>query len=342
MIPQGAGQVTITIGRREFVRALGGAAAASVLGPLAARAQQPGMPVIGFLLAARQNDTDLLADLQQGLRETGFIEGRNFATEIRSAEGQYDRLPALAADLVRRRVAVIFATGTAAAPLAAKAATATIPIVFAIGTDPVKFGLVASLSRPGGNVTGVAFSSNMLGPKRLELLREMLPKAAVIAFLVNPDNPNAESDAADMQAAGQAIGVRIVVVRAGSERDLVPAFATIVKQRADGLIVNTDIFLSARSAVINALSLRDAIPTMVSGRGGALDGALVSYAGGNNSVLVRQAGIYVGRILKGEKPADLPIQQTTKFDLIVNLKTAKALGLTVPESFLLRADEVIE
>jgi putative ABC transport system substrate-binding protein len=324
--------------RRQFITLLGAAAT----WPLAARGQQPGLPVVGFLLAARQNDTSLLADLQQGLRDAGFVEGRNFATEIRSADGQYERLPALAADLVRRRVAVIFATGTAASPLAAKAATATIPIVFAIGTDPVKFGLVASLSRPESNVTGVTFSSNMLGPKRLELLRELLPKAAVIAFLVNPDNPNAESDASDMQAAGQAIGVRILVVRARSESELVTAFATMVKERADGLIVNTDIFFSARTAVINALSLRDAIPTMISANGGVSDGALVSYAGSNNSALVHQAGIYVGRILKGEKPADLPVQQTTKFDLVVNLKTAKALGLTIPESFLLRADEVIE
>jgi putative ABC transport system substrate-binding protein len=327
-----------SIKRREFILALGGAAA----WPLAARAQQPAMPVVGFLVSAtRQGYARVVDEIQRGLKDAGFVEGRNLEIEYRYADEQYDRLPALAADLVRRNVAAIISTGSVISPLAAKAATVTIPVVFAMGSDPVKFGLVANLSRPGGNLTGVTFHNSLLAPKRLQLLREMLPNTAVVAMLVNPNNPNAEPDAAEMQAAARVIGVEIAIVHARSERDFDPAFAAIARQRADALIVHIDALFQSRVKQIVALAERQGVPTMGPGRPFTTAGGLISY-GTDVAPLHRQAGIYVGRILKGEKPADLPVQLPTKFEMVINLKTAKALGLTISESFLLRADELLE
>jgi putative ABC transport system substrate-binding protein len=327
--------------RRQFITLLGGAAA----WPLAARAQQSAMPVIGFLVSgSAEGYASILAPVRQGLSETGYIEGRNVAIEYRYADEQYDRLPALAADLVRQRVAVIFASGSVLPALAAKAATATIPIVFANGSDPVTLGLVASLSRPGSNATGVSFSATELASKKLELLHELVPRATLVALLVNPRNPNAESSIADTQAAAKVLGVKLLVVNAVSASDLDAAFATIVQQRADALVVGTDPLFNGprRTQQLITLAAVRAVPTMFSGgRDVVAAGGLISY-GTDSNVLLRQAGVYIGRILKGEKPADLPVMQPTKFELFINLKTAKALGLTIPESFLLRADEVIE
>jgi putative tryptophan/tyrosine transport system substrate-binding protein len=318
--------------RRDFITLLGGAAA----WPVAARAQQP-MPVVGFLISARQQ----VDEVQVALKDAGFVEGRNLAIEYRNADEQYNRLPALAADLVRRKVAVIFSTGSVISPLAAKAATTTIPIVFAMGSDPVKFGLVASLSRPGGNLTGVTYHNSLLAPKRLQLLREMLPKVAVVAMLVNPSNPNAEPDAAEMQAAARVVGVDIAIVSARSEHDFDPAFDTIAQRRADALIVHIDALFQGRVGRIVALAARHAVPAVYAWRGYVVAGGLMSY-GTDIGPLQRQAGIYVGRILKGEKPTDLPVVQPTRFELVINLKTAKALGLEIPPKLLALADEVIE
>jgi putative tryptophan/tyrosine transport system substrate-binding protein len=318
--------------RRDFITLLGGAAA----WPLAARAQQP-MPVVGFLISARQQ----VDEVQVALKDAGFVEGRNLAIEYRNADEQYNRLPALAADLVRRKVAVIFSTGSVISPLAAKAATTTIPIVFAMGSDPVKFGLVASLSRPGGNLTGVTYHNSLLAPKRLQLLREMLPKVAVVAMLVNPSNPNAEPDAAEMQAAARVVGVDIAIVNARSEDDFDPAFDSIAQRRADALIVHIDALFQGRVGRIVALAARHAVPAVYAWRGYVVAGGLMSY-GTDIGPLQRQAGIYVGRILKGEKPTDLPVVQPTRFELVINLKTAKALGLEIPPKLLALADEVIE
>jgi putative tryptophan/tyrosine transport system substrate-binding protein len=320
------------VNRREFIALLGGAAA----WPLAARAQQS-MPVVGFLISARQQ----VDEVQVALKDAGFVEGRNLAIEYRNADEQYNRLPALAADLVRRKVAVIFSTGSVISPLAAKAATTTIPIVFAMGSDPVKFGLVASLSRPGGNLTGVTYHNSLLAPKRLQLLREMLPKVAVVAMLVNPSNPNAEPDAAEMQAAARVVGVDIAIVNARSEDDFDPAFDTIAQRRADALIVHIDALFQGRVGRIVALAARHAVPAVYAWRGYVVAGGLMSY-GTDIGPLQRQAGIYVGRILKGEKPTDLPVVQPTRFELVINLKTAKALGLEIPPKLLALADEVIE
>jgi putative tryptophan/tyrosine transport system substrate-binding protein len=320
-------------GRRKFLATLGGAAAAW---PLASHAQQP-MPVVGFLISARQQ----VDEVQVALKDAGFVEGRNLAIEYRNADEQYNRLPALAADLVRRKVAVIFSTGSVISPLAAKAATTTIPIVFAMGSDPVKFGLVASLSRPGGNLTGVTYHNSLLAPKRLQLLREMLPKVAVVAMLVNPSNPNAEPDAAEMQAAARVVGVDIAIVNARSEHDFDPAFDTIAQRRADALIVHIDALFQGRVGRIVALAARHAVPAVYAWRGYVVAGGLMSY-GTDIGPLQRQAGIYVGRILKGEKPTDLPVVQPTRFELVINLKTAKALGLEIPPKLLALADEVIE
>jgi ABC-type uncharacterized transport system substrate-binding protein len=331
--------MTVTIGRRELLATLGGAAAAW---PLAAYAQQP-TPVTGFLASASADGyAYVLPWVREGLSLTGYVEGRNLAIEYRWADYQFDRLPALAADLVKRPVAVIFATGGVVSAIAAKSATTTIPIVFAQGSDPIRYGLVAGLNRPGGNVTGVTFYNSALGPKRIGLLREVVPKATVIGVLINPNNPSAIPDTMEeMQDAGRSIGVTIEVVQAGSDRELDDAFAKAVQLRADAPIVHIDALFQARDKQVVALAAKYAIPTMYSTRQFTRLGGLISY-GTEPADVYRQAGAYAGRILRGEKPADLPVLQPTKFELVVNLRTAKALGLKIPESFLLLADEVIE
>jgi len=331
--------MTVTIGRRELLVALGGAA---VAWPLAARAQQPTMPVIGFLHAASPSDwTPSLAGFRQGLRETGYIEGQNLAIEYRWAEGHYNRLPELAADLVRRQVTVIFASPIPAA-LPAKAATRTIPIVFAIGSDPVKFGLVDSFNRPGANITGVSWLGGpTLTAKRLELLHELVPSATLIAVIVNPNNPAAEADGREMQAAANTIGLQLHLLKASTESEIDTAFASIVERRAGALLVATDGFLLGRCKQLADLATRHALPAVYSYRQCAVAGGLMSYDA-SLSDANHQAGIYVGRILKGAKPADLPVQQSAKVELVVNLKTASALGITVPLPLIGRADEVIE
>jgi putative ABC transport system substrate-binding protein len=323
--------------RREFITLIGGAAAAW---PLAARAQQPAMPVVGFLGtdAPELRERRLLA-FRNGLSEAGYDEGRNVTIEFRWAEGQYDRLASLAADLVQRRVSVIVANGPAA--IASKAATTIIPIVFVAGFDPVKLGLVASLSRPGGNVTGVSLLNSELASKRLALLHELIPTATIIALLVNPANPNAESLSQDTQAAARTLGLELHVLHASSERDFDAAFATLVRERAGALVIGTDGFFVGQSERLAALTVQHAVPAIFQNREFAAAGGLMSYAG-SDSDANRLIGIYTGRILKGEKPADLPVQQSTKVELIINLKTAKALGLTVPLIMQMTADEVIE
>jgi putative ABC transport system substrate-binding protein len=321
--------------RREFITALGGAA---VSWPLAARAQQPSMPVIGLLRAGQMDEKGLTA-LRTGLSELGYAEGRNVAIELHATE-QYDRLPVLASELVRRQVAVIYAS-TLSAAHAAKAATATIPIVFSIGGDPIEAGLVTSMSRPTGNLTGATIFLGELLPKRLELLRELVPSATLIGVLLNPNNPNSDARSRDVQEAARTIGQRILLVQAGNERDFVSAFSTLVQQRAGALVVSDDPLLSVHSEQIIALAARHALPTIYFFRLDTVNGGMMSY-GVNIDDQYRQAGTYVGRILKGEKPADLPVLQPTRFDLVINLKTAKALGLTVSPTLLARADEVIE
>jgi putative ABC transport system substrate-binding protein len=322
--------------RREFITLLGAAAA----WPFAAGAQQA-MPVIGFLgIRAPGEDPQLLTAFRQGLTQSGYVEGQNLAIEYRWAESQYDRLPALAAELVRRRVAVIVATAIPAA-LAAKAATTIIPIVFTGGVDPIEFGLVASLRRPGGNLTGVTSLTVELGPKRLELLHEAVPTATTIALLVNPTNPNAETQARDAQAAARILGLGLPVLRASTERDLDAAFATLAQLRAGGLVIGSDPFFNSRREQLAALTVRHAVPTIYGYREFAAAGGLMMY-GSSLTDSYRLVGVYTGRILKGEKPADLPVQQSTKVEFVINLKTAKALGLTFPLTLLGRADEVIE
>jgi putative tryptophan/tyrosine transport system substrate-binding protein len=328
--------------RREFITLLGGTAASSVAWPLAARAQQPTTPMIGVLNAgSAAAQTSYTAALLQGLKETGHVDGRSLTIEYRYAAFQNERLPALAADLVQHRVGVIAALGGPASAIAAKAATATIPIVFVTGGDPVKLGLVASLNRPGGNITGVSFLTNALGSKRLELLLGLMPTAAAIGFLIDPTNPNTELEVTDMLAAANALKRKLLIVRASTESEVDAAFASLVQQRADALIVAAQAFFTSRSDQVLALTQRHALPTIYQTRQLVVAGGLMSY-GTSVTDAHRQAGIYAGRILKGEKPADLPVMQSTRFELVINLKTAKALGLDVPPTLLALADEVIE
>jgi putative ABC transport system substrate-binding protein len=332
---------TARVRRREFIALLGAAAAPALLAGPAARAQQPALPVIGFLGVGRAGEyADQLRGFHRGLSEAGFVEGRNLAIEYRWAGRQYDRLPALAADLVRRQVRVIALSGLPAA-LAAKAATATIPIVFQMGVDPVKVGLVASLSRPGGNLTGVSNLNAELGPKRLELLHELVPAATVVALLVNPVNPNAEPQSKELAAAARALGLQIHVLHASTEGDFDAVFARMVELRAGALVVGIDGLFIRLGAQLGALSVRHRVPAIFRSREFAAAGGVLSY-GASLMDATFVVGVYTGRILKGEKPADLPVQQATKVELIINLKTAKALGLRVSLPLLGRADEVIE
>jgi putative ABC transport system substrate-binding protein len=330
--------MAIYIRRREFIVTLGSA----TTWPFAARAQQAAMPMVGFLTSRGRDDTPRLwAAFREGLKETGFIEGQNVAIEYRFAGNQNERLPALAADLVQRQVSVIAALTTPAA-LAAKAATTTIPIVFETGGDPVRLGLVASLSRPGGNVTGVTQLNTVVMPKRLELLHELVPTATVIPLLVNPTDPAlAEIVLRASQAAAQNLGVNLHVLNASTEHDFDGVFAKVIQLRAGGLVIGADSFFTARQEQLAAAALRNAVPTVYENREFVAAGGLASY-GGAIAEAYRLAGIYAARILKSEKPGELPVQQSTKVELFLNLKTANALGITVPTALLVRADEVIE
>ena len=326
------------IRRREFITALGGAAAI----PFAARAQQPAMPVIGYLGAGSPAaGVQILVALRHSLAETGYVDGRNVAIEAHWAEGHYDRLPAMASEMVRRQVAVIIATGGTAPALAAKAATTTIPIVFSVTDDPVALGLVASLARPGGNATGVTFLLAELGAKQLGLLRELVPAATRIGLLVNPNNTTSQAQASDVVAAASSVGGTIDVVRASDSREIEAAFAALVRNRADALLVGTDPFFYSRRVQLATLAARHAIPAIYPVRENAEIGGLMSY-GTSLTEVYRQVGAYTVRILKGTNPADLPVVQSTKFELVINMPTARALGLDVPPVLLARADEVIE
>jgi putative ABC transport system substrate-binding protein len=323
--------------RREFITGLGSAAA----WPVVARAQQAAMPVIGFLSPQSTDDDykQTTVPFLQGLKESGYVEGQN-VVEYRYAENQFDRLPALAIDLVRRRVAVIVSFGLTAT-LAAKAATTTIPIVFAIGVDPVAMGLVASLNRPGANLTGFYDLSAELAPKQLQLLREVIPDASRFGVLADPGISVTPSVIADLQAAARTLGLQLIVANARTDSVLEKAFATFSQQHVGAVQVGTGAYFSRRSEQLAALAVRHGLPTIFQYRENAVAGGLMSY-GSNFGYFFRQAGIYTGRILKGDKPADLPVQQVTKFELVINLKTAKALGLTIPETLLATADEVIQ
>jgi putative tryptophan/tyrosine transport system substrate-binding protein len=325
--------------RREFISLLGGAAAAW---PLTARAQQPTIPVVGFLHSSSPDGyASRVAAFRQGVNEAGYIEGRNVTIEYRWAEGHNDRLPELAADLVRRKVTVIAATTTPAA-LAAKAATATIPIVFVTAGDPVKLGLVASLNRPGGNLTGVTTLSVEVAPKRLEALHEMIPTATTFALLINSSSPAlAESTARDVRASARTLGVQLHVVSATTDNEIDDAFASLAKLRAGGLVIGSDTFFTSRSERLASLALRYALPAVYEWREFAVAGGLISY-GTDSREAYRLGGIYTARVLKGEKPADLPMQQATKVELYINLKTAKTLGIIIPLLLSGRADELIE
>jgi ABC-type uncharacterized transport system substrate-binding protein len=324
--------------RRAFFTLVGGAA----VWPLSARAQQPAMPLIGYLGAQSPAAfASRVRAFRQGLGETGYAEGRNVAIEFRWAEGQHNRLSALAADLVSRQVAVIVAPGGAPAALAAKSATTTIPIVFEMGADPIAMGLVGSLNRPGGNLTGVSSLNVEVTPKRLEILHELVPTAAVLAVLVNPTSPTADSQLRNLQAAASTLGLQLHVLHASTERDFDTVFATLLRLRAGGLVVASDTFFATHSEQLAALTVRHAVPAIHQSRDFSTAGGLTSY-GGSFVESHRQAGVYTGRIIKGDKPADLPVQQVTKVELFVNLKTAKTLGVTVPLPLLARADEVIE
>jgi putative tryptophan/tyrosine transport system substrate-binding protein len=327
------------MGRRDFIIFLAGAMAAW---PLAARAQQKAMPVIGYLTPTSLNASSALVmdAFRQGLSEAGYVEGQNVTIEYRWAEDHYDRLPALAADLVGRKVDLIMANSPPAA-LAAKNATSTIPIVFRGGGDPVAGGLVASLARPGGNLTGVSFIPDELTAKRLEVLSELVPRAGVFALLVNPNSATAERVIRNVQEAARTKGLQLRVLKAGSESEIDTAFASLAQLNAGALVVAADPFLSTRRERLVALASRHAVPAIYAWREFAAAGGLISY-GASLTSAYRQVGVYAGRILKGAKPADLPVQQPTTFELVINLKTAKALSLTVPQPFLMRADEVIE
>ena len=331
--------MAIGIGRREFMGAIGSAAAAW---PVAARAQQPAMPVVGFLNAASaQSYAQQLSAFHKGLSEVGYVDGHNIAIEYRWAEGRNDRLPAMAADLVTRQVAVIAATSTPAA-LAAKAATATRPIVFETAADPVQLGLVASLDRPGGNVTGVTQTNVEVASKRLELLHELLPTATIMALLVNPADPDlAKSTSGEVLSAAHTLGLELHVLNASTESDFDEVFAKIIQLQVRGLVIGSGPFLTSRSEQLAALALRHAVPAVFQWRQFTAAGGLMSY-GADVTESYRLAGNYTGRILKGDKPANLPVQQAIKVELFLNLKTAKALGLTIPLPLLGRADEVIE
>jgi putative tryptophan/tyrosine transport system substrate-binding protein len=323
--------------RREFIALVGGAAASA---PFAAWAQQAAVPVIGFLRSASLADVSgLVTAFRQGLNEAGFVEGQNVAIEFRSAEGQPDRLPALTNDLIRRPVALF--VGDALSMLAAKAATTTVPIVFAAGGDPVRQGLVDNLNRPGGNVTGMHFFAGALGAKRLELLRQLVPKATIIAMLVNPNTPNDEAERSDVQAAAQAIGQQLVFLDVSSEREIEIAFAGLGQRGVGALLVGSGPFLNSHRQQVVGLAARHAMPASYSLREYAVAGGLMSY-GASLTDAYRQAGIYAGRILKGEKPGDLPVMRSTKFELVLNLKTAATLGIEMPPTLLATADEVIE
>jgi putative tryptophan/tyrosine transport system substrate-binding protein len=323
--------------RREVLGILGGVAT----WPLAVRAQQP-PPVLGLLaVGTKEVNAFRLDAVRQGLRETGYVEGRNITIEYRWAEGPYDHLPTLASNLVDMQVALIVAIGATNSALAAKAATATIPVVFMVGGDPVKFGLVASLNRPGGNVTGISYLANALVAKQLEVLHEFVPQARSVGLLVNPGNSNADSDARQAKDATEKLGLRLVVAKASVETDVETAFAIFVQQGVGGFILMSDVWLNNRRDELIALATRHALPGIYSFREYVLAGGLMSY-GGSVTDAYRLVGVYAGRILEGEKPADLPVQQSTKVELIINLKTARALGLDVPPTLLARADEVIE
>jgi ABC-type uncharacterized transport system substrate-binding protein len=324
--------------RRAFITLLGGTAA----WPLVAQAQQPTMPVIGYLgSGSPASFAQMTAAFREGLKEIGFVEGQNVTIDYRWADGQYDRLPALAADLAQRGVAVIFASGGAAPTRAAKAATATIPIVFTTAYDPVTLGLVGSISRPEGNVTGVTFFAGSLGAKRVELLRELLPKATMIVMLANPSNPVADAEMKEVQSAAKALGVQLQVLTGSTERDIDAVFASFAQHRPDALFVHPDPFFTSRSHQIVVLAALHAVPAIYPNRGFVMAGGLISY-GGRQIDAYHQAGVYAGKILKGSKPAELPVMQPTRFELVINFKTAKTLGLDLPWFLQQRADEVIE
>jgi putative tryptophan/tyrosine transport system substrate-binding protein len=325
--------------RREFITLLGGAAA----WPLAARAQQPAMPVVGFMhiQSPEREGGEYAARFRQGLNEAGFIEGQNVAVEYRWAQGHYDRLPGLAADLVGRNVDVIAATGGEPSPQVAKAATQTIPIVFTSNGDPVRGGLVASLNRPGGNATGVTIFGASAVTKRLQLLHDLLPHVAVFGFLMNPNHPNSDAEMKAAETAARSIGKAMLIFSASSQSEIEAAFAKMVQQQVGALIGGSDTFLSERRETIVSLAAQYRIPAIYYVRAFAEDGGLMAY-GNSVADMYLLVGKYVGRILKGEKPADLPVQESTKFELVINLKTAKALGIDIPTSMQLLADEVIE